>query len=162
MSLAPGARMPVCKYACVFSAAVDPPSDPQGSSDPGKDPGQGSSRAPPCPRAPKAARSGSFAARAARAARRACRACERCRSARAERGSRIALSGAVATCIETEKAQYACSIIFITCGIGFADAAAADQLLTLLGLIWFGQPGSPSPGAPQLQPSTWKSWRGQL
>ena len=117
---------------------------------------------PLSPSRPKAARSGSFAARTARAVRRACRCCERCRPARAEGGSRIALSGAVATCIESMNAQLARSIIFITCGIGFADAAAADQLLTLLGFIWFGQPVSPSPGAPQLQPSTWKSSPGQL
>jgi len=58
------------------------------------------------------------------------------------------------------RAQY----LFLTCGIGFADAAAADPYssLTLPGFIWFGQPGSPSSGCPLLQPSTWKSSPGQL
>ena len=75
---------------------------------------------------------------------------------RAERGSRVALSGAVATCIETEKAQYARNILFITCGIGFADAAAADQLLTLLGLS-----GSVSQARPLREPPNSNLLRGK-
>ena len=81
---------------------------------------------------------------------------------RAEGGSRIALSGAEATGIETEKAQYVRSIISITCGIGFADAAAADLLADITGLYLVRSARLASSGSPQLQPSTWKSSPEQL
>ena len=154
----------VCKYAC-FSAAVDPFSrsfqihlksgtDRRSVQDP--------SRAPSRPRALGGA-IGQFRGRRCEVSAPRLPAQLPRRAGRGRgRGSPIALSGAVATCIETEKAQYVRSIIFLTCGIGFADAAAAEPLLTLPGFIWFGQPGSPPPGAPLLQPSTWKSSPGQL
>ena len=117
----------VCKYACVFSAAVDPTQaliirrSRQGSK----------SRilpSPLVPARPKAARSGSFAGGAARSAHRACRRSNCCcgPSGR-ERIEGIALSGAVATGIDIEKAQYGRSIVFLTRGTGFAVAAAAGQ-----------------------------------
>ena len=154
----------VCKYACVFSAAVDPTQaliirrSRQGSK----------SRilpSPLVPARPKAARSGSFAGGAARSAHRACRRSNCCCGpAGREWIERVVLSGAVATSIETEKAQYARSILFLTCGIGFADAAAADPylLLTLPGFYLVRSARLSSSGSPLLQPSTWKSSPGQL